>query len=93
MEQGIDHDLTQKIDDLFKENAKKVSTGNGPLRTALMEFDLTEEELNSVLAFSQVHMEFQALLSLPKAVSIIVAFSAGLLVGKILTEQKKEGKE
>lgn len=87
----FDRALTEKIDDLFGENAKRV-TSDQVVHTALEEFNLTEEEINSVISFAELLSLFQMASSSSPSHAAMVGMGAGLLIGKVLCEQTGGGK-
>jgi len=86
----FDRALTEKIDDLFGENAKRV-TPDRVVHTALEEFDLTEEEINSVISFAELLSLFQMASPSSPSQAAMVGMGAGLLIGKVLSERKGGG--
>lgn len=91
MAKGYDQELSVEIDNLFGENAKKVSPSS-VVETALQEFDLTEEEFNSVVSFSELLQLLQEVSPSPAPHAAAVGMGAGLLIGKVLSERKGGGK-
>jgi len=83
--------LTEKIDDLFWENAKRVAPDR-VVQVALEEFDLTEGEINSVISFAELLSLFQMAIPSSPSHAALVGMGAGLLIGKVLSEQTGGGK-
>lgn len=91
MEKEFDKELSQKIDNRFGVNALKVSP-DSVVRVSLEEFDLTEEERNSVLSFAELLSLLQTISPSTPSHAALVGMGAGLLIGKVLSERKEGGR-
>lgn len=87
MEKRYDRELSVEIDNLFGENLKTVSPRT-VVEAALEEYDLTEEEFNSVMSFAELLKFLQEVSPAPAPHAAAVGMATGLLIGKVLSERK-----